>query len=188
MSRSFILRAVFVAAFLQAGPAGACYLETIPMNGFSVVHLGTVSMAVATRTAVERDLLEALPADENLRFGALFRVRLLAARHVARLAASATSGPPVSVLLTQSGAWIRLNDPEHGAIYHSDPPASGEAVILLPDRAYETLLRGQYSVSDLERYGLIRIYGDDQEAARRIWVQAIERFGARVGQAQGLAR
>lgn len=174
MTKVSVFRAVLLAACLQAGPAGACYLEVIPMNGFRVAHPGTVSMAVATRTAVEQDLLEPLPTEDLARLGALFKVRLLAARHVARLATSPTFGPPVSVLLTQSGAWLRLNDPEHGAIYHSDPPAAEEAVILLPDRAYETLLRGQYSISDLERYGLIRVYGDDQEAARRTWARAIE--------------
>ena len=70
------------------------------------------------------------------------------------------SGSPVSVLLTQTGAWMRFNDPIFGARYHIAPPRPTELAILLPDTAYAGLLSGTLSVEDLVRLEVLQTFGD----------------------------
>lgn len=173
MCRRILIQVAVFAASLAAGPAGACYFHGSLQGGFSSAFPGTVSIAVATRSAVDQGILEALSADPRARASALYRIRLAAGRHVVNMAAVKAPGPPVSVLLTQSHTWIRLNDPVHGAVFHSNPPEADGTVIMLPDRAFEGLLEGTYSVSEVEKYGIMRIHGDHQEHARDLWMRAL---------------
>lgn len=161
-----------LAATLVAGPAGACYFHGSFDGGFASSYPGSISIAVATRAAVEEGLLDALPEEANSRAAALYRIRVVAGRSVMNMAAVRVPGPPVFVLLTQSGTWIRLNDPASGAVFHSDPPGPDDTKILLSDQALEGLLTGNLSVDMLEEHGLIRIHGNAPEHAREIWARA----------------
>ena len=76
------------------------------------------------------------------------------------LARQGRSGPPVSVLLTQTGAWMRFNDPIFGAKYHIAPPRPSDVAILLPDTAYAELLDGTLKVEDLVRLEILQAFGD----------------------------
>jgi hypothetical protein len=153
-----------------AAPAISCSLEAKATSGlhglFSLDHRGTIAIAVATHDAIEAGYIAALPKEYAARLSQLKLVRERAIAHVQKLALrSQNAGPPIAVLLTQSGAWMRFNDPNLGAIYHADPPAEGETELLLPDMVYAALLDGKMSVQGAAELGLLRVYGAEDEHA-----------------------
>ena len=115
---------------------------------------------MATRAAVEIGHLSALPEHQIQRRFLLAQISRRAAAHMEALSQLDQSGPPLSVLLTQTGAWMRLNDPKFGARYHTSPPSRDELTILLPDVAYSSLLNGTLDVDDLIKLSVLRIFGD----------------------------
>ena len=83
-------------------------------------------------------------------------------------------GPALAVLLTQSGAWMRINDPETGARYHADPATETETALLLPDTAYAALLDGKLTVRDATELGLLRVYGtNEKDTAINVFAYAL---------------
>ena len=175
-SKSIFLIPAFVIVFsgsLGNNDVMACALDSpLGFSAFSVSHKGVISVAMATRAAVETGHLSALPEHEKKRQWLLTLISRRAAAHMLALSKRDSSGPPVSVLLTQSGAWMRFNDPEFGARYHTSPPGQGELTILLPDIAYSELLSGKLDVEDLLNLKVLRIFGESENNS----THAIEAF------------
>ena len=175
-SKSIFLIPAFVIVF--SGSLGnkdvmACALDSpLGFDAFSVSHKGVISVAMATSAAVKSGHLSALPESENTRKRFLTLISRRAATHMFALSKRDFSGPPISVLLTQSGAWMRFNDPIFGARYHTAPPDQGELTILLPDIAYSELLSGKLDVDDLMNLKVLRIFGDSENNS----THAIEAF------------
>ena len=160
-----LITALVVASFVSLGNKDvmACALDSpLGFDAFSVSHKGVISVAMATRAAVESGHLSALPEHEKKRQWILKVIRARAAAHMLALSKHESSGPPISVLLTQTGAWMRFNDPEFGARYHTSPPGQGELTILLPDVAYFELLGGKLDVEDLVDLKVLRIFGESE--------------------------
>ena len=168
-----------VAALLGASgsrDAMACALESpLGFEAFSVSHRGVISVALATRAAVESGHLAALPEHQIQRRWLLARISRRAAAHIETLSQLDQSGPPLSVLLTQTGAWMRLNDPDFGARFHTSPPSRDELTILLPDVAYSSLVNGTLDIEDLMKLGVLRIFGDgDSTYAIEVFKAALQ--------------
>lgn len=177
--RRTLIAAVTLAAAIQAGPSWACFVHVLGNDGLSVYHPGTLSVASAVRRASADGYLEPLPSDRDERFARLIRVRVLATRHISSLwneGAVRASDPPLYVLLTQSGTWMRLGGKGEGPAFHTDSPPSEAAVVLIPDVAYEELLRGNVSSDDLERQGIVRVWSDEPDRMREIWLRSLEAF------------
>jgi hypothetical protein len=155
---------VFAGVAGLATPAISCSLEaSADLSGaFSVGHRGSIAIAIATHDAIEAGHIAALPKENAARHAQLERVRQKAIAHVQKLIEHAqNNGQPVAVLLTQSGAWMRFNDPHFGTIYHANPATEGETELLLPDTVYAALLDGKMSVQRAVELGLIRVYGTE---------------------------
>lgn len=150
-----------------AAPAMACSLEaTADLSGaFAVDHRGSIAVAIATRNAIDAGHIAEIPKEASARLAQLKLVQLRAISHVRKAAfrPRKNAGPPVAVLLTQSGAWIRFNDPRFGAVYHANPATESETALLVPDTVYDALLDGRMSVESATELGLIRVYGTEDE-------------------------
>ncbi|NDR57384.1 hypothetical protein [Aliiruegeria sabulilitoris] len=168
-----------VAASLVAAPAASCSLEALDLSGFSVDHRGSIPIALATRAAIDAGHIAELPKDNSARYAALYVIRLRAVTHMRRLAARALSGgPELAVLLTQSGAWMRINDPRTGARYHASPAAETELTVLVPDTVYAALLDGELTVQRATELGLLRVYGtENRDAAIHAFADALSISG-----------
>ncbi|QSP93290.1 hypothetical protein LPB19_08560 [Marinobacter salinisoli] len=143
----------------------ACALEApLGLDAFSVSHKGVISVAIATREAVERNILSGLPQHEVARRWVLTKISHRAAAHMSALSKQAASGPTISVLLTQTGAWMRLNDPTNGAEYHTSRPSEDELTVLIPDLAYAELLDGKLTIEDLLKLKLLKLYGNSENS------------------------
>ena len=166
---------LFVTSSLFAAPVASCSLEALDLRGFSVDHRGSVPIALATRAAIDAGQIEELPKENSARYATLFVIRYKAIAHMRRLTARATSGgPELAVLLTQSGAWMRINDPQIGARYHARPAAETEMTVLLPDTVYAALLDGELTVQRATEMGLLRVYGtDEQDTAINVFAYAL---------------
>ena len=175
-ARSILLISALVVVFsglLGNKEVMACALDSpLGFNAFSVSHKGVISVAMATRAAVETGHLSALPEHEKTRQSFLTLISRRAAAHMLALSKRDSSGPPISILLTQTGAWMRFNDPIFGARYHTSPPDQGELTILLPDIAYSELLSGNLDVEDLINLKVLRIFAESENDS----THAIEAF------------
>ncbi|MFD0910875.1 hypothetical protein [Ruegeria arenilitoris] len=170
---------LFVASSLFAAPAASCSLEALDLRGFSVDHRGSIPIALATRAAIDAGQIEELPKENSARYATLFVIRYKAIAHMRRLTARATSGgPELAVLLTQSGAWMRINDPQIGARYHARPAAETEMTVLLPDTVYAALLDGELTVQRATELGLLRVYGtENRDVAIHAFADALSTLG-----------
>ncbi|MDO6708071.1 hypothetical protein [Photobacterium sp. 1_MG-2023] len=146
----------------------ACSLELIDL-GFSVDHRGSIPIAVATYRAIESGQIAPLPEERTAKRAALERVRQKAIAHTymmtyryQRMDATRYGGVPLTVLLTQSGAWMRFNPSGAVATYHTEPAQAGEAVLLLPDTVYAALLSGEMALQTAIALGLVRVYDTEQ--------------------------
>ncbi len=178
LMKSALVRAffgLFVASSLFAAPAASCSLEALDLRGFSVEHRGSIPIALATRAAIEAGQIAELPKDNLARYEALLVIRDRATLHMQRLAADVLlGGPELAVLLTQSGAWMRINDPRTGARYHASPAAETEMTVLVPDMVYAALLDGELTVQRATEMGLLRVYGtDEQDTAINVFAYAL---------------
>lgn len=163
MNKNQYLKGVAVAVALHVSSAQACYMHVNFSSAglFGGAHPGTMQLTLAVRSAIDNNLLPSLPTDTNERRKVLSALQSEVAADVESLSADADASP-LSVLLTQSGVWLRLNDPAEGAIYHSSRPKSDEPTVLLPDVAYPALINGELSIADLKTNGLLRVYGQDK--------------------------
>ena len=179
LSRSIcIISATLVALIGASGnkDAMACALDSpLGFEAFSISHRGVISVAMATRAAVEIGYLSALPEHQVQRRWLLAKISRRAAAHMEALSQLDPSGPPISVLLTQTGAWMRLNDPDFGARYHTSAPDQDELTILLPDIAYAALLNGTLDVENLVKLDVLRIFGSgDSTSAIEVFKTALQ--------------
>lgn len=177
MNNNQYLKGVAVAVALYASSAQACYMHVNFSSAglFGGAHPGTMQLTLAVRSAIDNNLLPSLPTDANERRKALSTLQSEVAADVESLTADADASP-LSVLLTQSGVWLRLNDPAEGAIYHSSRPKADEPTVLLPDVAYAALINGELSIADLKTNGLLRIYGEDQPDTLSAFEDIVEKI------------
>lgn len=165
--------AILVAA-LQAGTSHACYMHINFSSGsFLGSYPGSLAVTLTVRDAVESDLLPALPIDPEKRLEELRKLQSQVASDIKTLTAD-EDALPISVMLTQSGVWLRLNGPQRGAVYHSSSPASDDPAVLLPDVAYPALIKGSLSSADLESKGVLRVQGKDKPATLAAFEKAIK--------------
>ncbi len=168
---------ISLMAISSGGAASACSLHASSLNfsGFNVTHRGVLPVAVATREAVASGRLSALPKDAIARKRTLQRISRRALTHMQSLAKQSRSGPTISVLLSQTGAWMRFNDPIFGAMYHVPPPRPQDAVIVLPDVAYAAILDGALNLDELIELKLMRVYGtDDPSTIHAVFAAAMQ--------------
>ncbi|QUJ67039.1 hypothetical protein KDD30_13225 [Photobacterium sp. GJ3] len=161
--------------------AMACSLELIDL-GFSVDHRGSIPIAVATYRAIESGQIAPLPEELTAKRASLERVRQKAIAHTymmtyryQRMDDSRNGRLPVTVLLTQSGAWMRFNPSDAVAAYHTEPAQAGEAVLLLPDMVYAALLSREMNLQTALSLGLVRVY--DTEQRERLIASFSDLFG-----------
>ena len=161
MLLSCLVLSGFQTAVWHVGAANACVLHASPMNftGFKVEHRGVIPIAIATRKAIDSGQLTELPKSPLAKRLTLQRIGQQALAHMQSIGRNLQPGPPVAVLLSQTGAWMRFNDPISGAEYHSTAPQAQDAVIVLPDIAYAAVLDGSLDVADLIGLELMRVYG-----------------------------
>jgi hypothetical protein len=168
---------IWLLAISSGGAANACALHasSLDFSGFNVAHRGVLPVAVATREAVASGRLSALPKDAIARKRTLQRISRRASTHMQSLAKHSRSGPTISVLLAQTGAWMRFNDPIFGAMYHVPPPRPQDAVIVLPDVAYAAILDGALNLDELIELKLMRVYGtDDPSTIHAVFAAAMQ--------------
>lgn len=156
--------AACLAAVFQAGPSGACFFHALGNESLTPAHPGALSVAVALNKAQRAGVIAPLPAEADARYTALEAMRAdVFARSTAQ--AFRRSGPPVSILLTQSGIWIRLNDPVFGAVFHAEAPPPGESTLILPDTALQALINGDLTLQEARAQGLLRVIAAQEEPA-----------------------
>ncbi|EKO3559527.1 hypothetical protein HJA72_000199 [Vibrio fluvialis] len=157
---------VAIGVAFAATPVMGCALESsINFTAFSVDHRGSIPIAIATRSAIDEGYLNEIPQEAKTRFNLFTQIRNKAIVHTNMLsymnksASSATSNHvPVTMLLTQSGAWVRFNDEKVGNMYHATPAENDEPHLLVPDTVYALILDDKMDVERAVDLGLIRVY------------------------------
>lgn len=155
-----IIAATAGIMMFQAGPTWACFIHAMGQDGMKVTYPGSLSVAVALNQAQDDGILDALPTNSDARRGNLLVMSWAIQSRFKNMLPRDSSGAPVSVLLTQSGAWFRFDGAESAIEYHVDAPEQGADVILLPDTALAALMNGQLSAKQLEEAGLIRVVSE----------------------------
>ncbi len=155
-----IIAATAGIIMFQVGPTWACFIHALGQDGMKVTYPGSLSVAVALNQAQDDGMLDALPTNPDARLGKLLVMSWAIQSRFKNMPPRDFSGAPVSVLLTQSGAWFRFDGAESTIEYHVDAPEQGADVILLPDTALAALMDGQLSAKQLEEAGLIRVVSE----------------------------
>lgn len=158
-----IIAATAGIIMFQVGPTWACFIHAMGQDGMKVTYPGSLSVAVALNQAQDDGMLDALPTNSDARLGKLLVMSWAIQSRFKNMPprdSRDSRGAPVSVLLTQSGAWFRFDGAESTIEYHVDAPEQGADVILLPDTALAALMDGQLSAKQLEEAGLIRVVSE----------------------------
>jgi hypothetical protein len=158
--RSLKSAAIAAALYASAPGALACFLESPQLDGLSIAHPGVIPVALATRSAVDQGRLPALPSNAEARKAQLMLLQLKIRSRLPRLAMQRVrSEHELAIYLTQSGAWLQLNDPATGvsASYHTPPPGNGTPTAIIPDTAYAEILAGKMTLSTALELGLIEV-------------------------------
>lgn len=106
-----------------------------------------------------------IPQDAKTRFNLFTQIRNKAIVHTNMLSYRNKTGSsvsninePVTMLLTQSGAWMRFNDKKLGNVYHATPAENDEPHLLVPDTVYALILEDKMDVERAVNLGLVRVY------------------------------
>lgn len=153
----------------QAGsPAAACGYDGLYGNPLQAVYPGSISLAVATRTAVEQRLIPAI-APLNGSSG-LFRSQVWLQTLRDKLEKQGFSGS-MALLLVDSGLWARYRtrpaeqqaQPGNGVQLepHVAGPDDDEWIVMTTEAALSALLAGQIDIDAARQAGLIRFQRTD---------------------------
>jgi hypothetical protein len=142
------------------------------------MHPGSLSVAVALRSAADSGLIDATALKAPSKGTALSAdtLRRLQELRKALTASPAAAGLPASFSLgyVESGLWTRYSesDGKVRVAVHTDGPAGGEAVVLTGEPVLAELVAGRLSVERALAEGMILIVGNesDRTAIRHAFV------------------
>jgi hypothetical protein len=133
------------------------------------MYPGSLSVAVALRTAADNGLIDAAALEAPGTGTALYSdsVRRLQEFRNALAASPAAANLPASFSLgyVESHLWARYSqsDGEVRVDVHTDGPAEGEAVVLTGEPVLTAVLAGRLSVERALADGMLIIVGDESE-------------------------
>ena len=151
---------------LAAAPAGACGYHGLIGDSFSASYPGSIDVAIALRSALDRKQLKAAPAVPPL-LGLVRSTRWL--DDFGRWAGSSAAGAAdFSVLLVEPGLWTRYRKQGSGLAMepHVAAPSSGEVVVITGEPALQALVERRLTLADAIKTGVLRLEGAPEEVAR----------------------
>ena len=151
---------------LAAAPAGACGYHGLIGASFSASYPGSIDVAIALRSALDRNQLKAAPAMPPL-MGLVRSTRWL--EDFGRWAGQhAALAPDFAVLLVEPGLWTRYRKQGSGFAMesHVATPASGDVVLITGEPALQALVERRLSLADAVKAGVVRFEGAPEAVAR----------------------
>ena len=151
---------------LAAAPAGACGYHGLLGDSFSASYPGSIDVAIALRSALDRKQLKAAPAVPPL-LGLVRSTRWL--EDFGRWAGASVAGAPdFVVLLVEPGLWTRYRKQGSGLAMepHVAAPSSGEVVVITGEPALQALVERRLTLADAIKTGVLRLEGAPEEVAR----------------------
>lgn len=185
------LLAAALLAVQPALPAAACGYEGMPADAFSVIHPGSIEVAVAIRGAIDAGLLEEPTATAAMQgqagyWAAVRRLDRLQALLAAAPGAAAL--PATSLVLVDSALWSRYAPATAGVglQVHTSGPAAGDVVLVSGEGVLAAVLDGRLAVAAALDRGLILLDGEPAAVAamRDLLLQALADPTAAVAPAQ----
>lgn len=167
-STSTMALVTLLLAGLSGQPAGACGYDGLYANPLQAAYPGSISLAVASRTAVEQRLIPALAPLSGS--SGLFRSQVWLRTLRGKLETQGFSGS-VALLLVDSGLWSRYHTlppeqqkpPGNGVQLepHVSGPDAEEWIVMTTEAALSALLAGQIDIDTARQAGLIRYQRTD---------------------------
>lgn len=151
---------------LAAAPAGACGYHGMIGDSFSAIYPGSIDVAIALRSALDRNQLKAAPAVPPL-LGLTRSTRWL--ENFGRWAGQhAVTAPDFAVLLVEPGLWTRYRKQGSGLAMesHVATPATGEVVLITGEPALQALVERWLTLADAIRTGVVRFEGEPEGVKR----------------------
>jgi len=146
------------------GQVSACGYDGLYSNPLQAAYPGSLSLAVASRSAVERGLIPVLPPQSGS--SGLFRSQAWLHALRGRLEAEGLNGS-VALLLGDSGLWARFRAqpsaaPAGGSVQlepHIAGPDESDVVVITTEAALSALLAGRIDITAARAAGVIRYQG-----------------------------
>lgn len=151
---------------LAAAPAGACGYHGMIGDSFSAIYPGSIDVAIALRSALDRKQLKAAPAVPPL-LGLVRSTRWL--EDFGRWAGSSAAGAAdFSVLLVEPGLWTRYRKQGSGLAMepHVAAPSAGEVVVITGEPALQALVERRLTLADALKAGVVRFEGAPEAVAQ----------------------
>lgn len=151
---------------LAAAPAGACGYHGLIGDSFSASYPGSIDVAIALRSALDRNQLKAAPAMPPL-MGLVRSTRWL--EDFGRWAGQSAAGAPeFAVLLVEPGLWTRYRKQGSGFAMesHVATPASGDVVLITGEPALQALVERRLTLAGAIKAGVVRFEGTPEAVAR----------------------
>lgn len=151
---------------LAAAPAGACGYHGLIGDSFSASYPGSIDVAIALRTSLDRKQLKAVPAVPPL-LGLVRSTRWL--EDFGRWAGSSAAGAPdFSLLLVEPGLWTRYRKQVGGFAMeaHVSAPSAGEVVVITGEPALQALVERRLTLADALKTGVVRFQGAPEAIAQ----------------------
>jgi len=167
--------AVLAALLLSGAQANACAFHGATIQGIFAAHPASLNVALATRNAIDAGLMPDFPKEADQRRAQLFMIQLAASQLVRKADHARAEGPEFSVLLVESGLWLRFNGVS-GAIFHADPAPVDATTIVLADASFAALLASKVSPEQLIAAGALVAHGDTGDLAASEFVRLVGGF------------
>ena len=170
--------AAAVLWLVMPATALACAYDGVIGDGLSVMHPGSLTVAVALRRAADAGVIDVGATDTFAQRSAQLSDAMLRLHALNSALASAMpqDGATLvfSVAFVESGLWTRFSA-ANGAIemtVHTNGPRAGEATLLTGKSVLAKLSIGELSLEHALAAGLIAIQGDTLGQVRRVLVTA----------------
>jgi hypothetical protein len=151
---------------LAAAPAGACGYHGLIGDSFSAIYPGSIDVAIALRTALDRNQLKAAPTAPPL-MSLMRSTRWL--EDFGRWAGQSASGAPdFAVLLVEPGLWTRYRKQGSGFAMepHVAAPAASDVVLITGEPALQALVERRLTMTEAMQTGVVRFEGAAEAVAR----------------------
>ncbi len=151
---------------LAAAPAGACGYHGLIGDSFSASYPGSIDVAIALRSALDRNQLKAATTVPPL-LGLTRSTRWL--ENFGRWAGQhAATAPDFAVLLVEPGLWTRYRKQGSGLAMepHVATPAMGDIVLITGEPALQALVERRLTLADAIRTGVVRFEGAPEGVKR----------------------
>jgi hypothetical protein len=151
---------------LAAAPAGACGYHGLIGDSFSASYPGSIDVAIALRTALDRNQLKTAPAVPPLM--ALVRSTRWLEDFGRWAGQHAATAPDFAVLLVEPGLWTRYRKQGSGFAMesHVATPSTGDVVLITGEPALQALVERRLSLADALKTGVVRIEGAPEAVTR----------------------